>query len=148
MFQKLIIVGNLGGDPEMRYMPNGDPVTNFSLATNRRWTDKDGNQVEEATWFRVSVWGKSAEACNQYLTKGRQVLVEGQLVPDKGSGNPRVWTDTEGNARASFDVRAYNVLFLGGAQQLSSSNEVSTNPVPRDPVSTDPAPVDTDEIPF
>jgi len=112
MFQELMLVGNLGGDPEMRFTPNGDAVTNFSLATNRRWTGADGEPVEEVTWFRISVWGKQAEACNQYLTKGRQVMVEGQLSPDKGSGNPRVWTDNEGNARSSYDVRAFNVVWL------------------------------------
>ena len=84
MYQKVIIVGNLGGDPELRYTPQGDPVTSFSVATNRRWTGRDGQPGEETCWFRVSVWGKQAESCNQYLSKGRQVLVEelfAQQVP-------------------------------------------------------------------
>ena len=77
MYQKLTIVGNLGQDPEMRYMPDGQAVTNLSVATNRRWPDRaTGEMQEEVTWVRVSVWGKQAEAANQYLSKGRQVLVE------------------------------------------------------------------------
>ena len=77
MYQKVIIVGNLGTDPEMRYMPDGTAVTNFSVATNRRWTDRaTGEPREETTWFRVSVWRQQAETANQYLSKGRQVLVE------------------------------------------------------------------------
>ena len=82
MYQKIIVVGNLGGDPEMRYMPDGTAVTNFSLATNRKWTDGQGNPQEEVTWFRVSTWGRIAENCNQYLAKGSKVLVEGRIKPD------------------------------------------------------------------
>ena len=83
MFQKLIIAGNLGSDPEMRYLPNGQAVTNFSMASNRKWTDKATGEIQkETTWFRVSVWGAQAEAANQYLVKGRQVLIEGRLKPD------------------------------------------------------------------
>ena len=80
MYQKIIVAGNLGGDPEMRYMADGTAVTNFSLATNRTWTDRNtGQPVKETTWFRVSVWGRQAESANQYLSKGRQVIVEGRL---------------------------------------------------------------------
>ena len=90
MYQKIVIVGNLGRDPEMRYTPSGQPVTNLSVATNRKWTSADGTPGEETIWFRVSVWGKQAETCNQYLSKGRQVLVEGRLRPDPATGGPRV----------------------------------------------------------
>ena len=76
MYQKLVIVGNLGTDPEMRYTAAGQAVTNFSVATNRRYTSSDGNQVDETTWFRVSVWGKQAETTNQYLKKGNK---EGEI---------------------------------------------------------------------
>ena len=89
MYQKTLIVGNLGREPEMRYMPDGTAVTNLNVATNRRWTDKQSGQpVEEVTWFRVNVWGRQAETCNEYLSKGSKVLVEGTLVPDKETGGP------------------------------------------------------------
>jgi single-strand DNA-binding protein len=113
MYQKVVIVGNLGRDPEMRYTPQGTPVTNFSVATNRRWTNADGTPGEETVWFRVTAWRRLAETCNQYLTKGRQVLVEGRLRPDPETGGPRIWTGQDGVARASFEITALNVRFLG-----------------------------------
>ena len=79
MYQRVVIVGNLGRDPEMRYTANGTPVCNFTVATNRRWTDQDGSSQEETTWFRVSVFGRQAEICNQYLSKGRMVLCDGEV---------------------------------------------------------------------
>jgi single-strand DNA-binding protein len=112
MYQKLVIVGNLGNDPEMRYTPSGQAVTNFSVATNRRYTTSDGNQVDETTWFRVSTWGKQAEICNQYLKKGNKVLVEGRLNPDKESGGPRIWTRQDGTSAASYEITADQVRFL------------------------------------
>lgn len=112
MYQKIIVVGNLGGDPEMRYLPDGTAVTNFSVATNRRWTDgRTGEQQEETTWFRVSVWGRRAEAANQYLSKGQRVLVEGRLRPDD-NGGPRLWTAQDGTVRASFEITASNFEFM------------------------------------
>ena len=114
MYQKLMIVGHLGRDPEMRYTPSGQAVTNFSVATSRKWTGSDGQQQEETVWFRVSVWGKQAESCNQYLSKGRLVLCEGRLTVDKETGGPRVWTDQNGAPRASYEMSAYEVKFLGG----------------------------------
>jgi single-strand DNA-binding protein len=114
MYQKLIIVGNLGRDPEMRYTPDGTPVTTFSVATNRRWTNTDGSPGEETVWFRVSAWRRLAETCNQYLSKGRQVLIEGDLRPDPATGGPRVWVGSDGVTRASFEVTARAVKFLGG----------------------------------
>ena len=114
MYQKLIIVGNLGSEPEMRYMPDGQAVTNFSLACNRRWTDRtSGQPQEEVTWCRISVWGKQAEAVNQYLSQGRQVLVEGRLRPDPNTGGPRLWTRSDGSPGTSFEVVADRVQFLG-----------------------------------
>ncbi len=112
MYQKLVLVGNLGRDPEMRYTPNGTPVTSFSVATSRKYTVSDGQVKEETLWFRISVWGKQAETCNQYLSKGRQVLIEGELVGDE-SGSPRIWSGQDGKPRASFEVRAQTVRFLG-----------------------------------
>ena len=116
MYQKLIIVGNLGQDPEMRYTPSGQTVTNFSVATNRRWTSGDGQQQEETVWIRVTVWGKQAEACNQYLSKGRLVMCEGRLTPDRETGGPRIWTDQNGTPRANFEMTALTVQFLGGGR--------------------------------
>ena len=113
MFHKIVLVGNLGRDPEMRYTPSGQAVTNLSVATNRTYTDSSGEQVKETVWFRVSVWGKQAEACHQYLRKGRQVLVEGRINADE-NGNPRIWTAQDGTPRASFEVTAQTVRFLGG----------------------------------
>lgn len=113
MYQKLTVVGNLGQNPEMRYMPDGQAVTNLSLATNRRWKDQaTGETREEVTWLRVSVWGKQAEAANEYLSKGRKVLVEGRLRPDPNTGSPRLWTRQDGSVGASYEIVADRVVFL------------------------------------
>ncbi|MCJ7736196.1 MAG: single-stranded DNA-binding protein [Anaerolineae bacterium] len=121
MYQKIIIVGNLGGDPEMRYTSSGQAVTNLSVATSRRWTGQDGQSHDETVWWRVSVWGKQAEACKNYLAKGRQVLVEGRIggdrVPSSGGGEqivPHVWTGQDGQPRARYELTAQNVRFIGG----------------------------------
>jgi single-strand DNA-binding protein len=111
MYHTINIVGNLGKDPEMRYTPGGQAVTNFSVATNRQYTASDGQQVKETIWFRVSTWGKTAETCNQYLRKGSKVLVEGRLTPDTKTGGPRIWQGQNGPA-ASFEVTANTVRFL------------------------------------
>jgi single-strand DNA-binding protein len=115
MFHKIILVGNLGKDPEMRYTPGGQAVTNLSVATNRTYTDSNGNPVKQTVWFRVSVWGKQAESCHQYLRKGRQVLVEGRMNADE-NGNPRIWNAQDGTPRASYEVTAETVRFLGGRE--------------------------------
>jgi single-strand DNA-binding protein len=111
MYHMIIIVGNLGRDPEMRYTPSGQAVTNFSVATNRQYTDSSGQLVKETIWFRVSTWGKQAETCSQYLKKGSKVLVEGRLVPDPKTGGPRIWQGQNGPG-ASFEVSAGTVRFL------------------------------------
>ena len=121
MYQKLIIVGNLGRDPEMRYTPDGTPMTTFSMATNRRWTNADGSPGEETVWFRVTAWRRLAETCNQYLSKGRQVLIEGDLRPDPVTGGPRVWVGNDGVARASFEVTAQTVRFLSSRGEYEST---------------------------
>ena len=139
MYQKLIIVGNLGRDPEMRYTSDGTPVTNFSVATNRRWNRPDGSPGEETVWFRVSAWRRLAEVCNQYLQKGRQVLIEGQLKPDPATGGPRMWTGNDGVARASYEVRALTVQFLGGRGEAPPSEAAGA---PEEP------PEEGEEIPF
>lgn len=112
-YHKLVVVGNLGRDPEMRYTPGGQAVTNFSMATNRQYTSSSGEKVKETTWFRVSAWGRQAETCNQYLNKGSQVLVEGRMNPDKESGGPRLWEGSDGATRASYEMTAERVVFLG-----------------------------------
>ena len=122
MYHKVIIAGNLGRDPEMRYTPDGTPVTTFSVATNRRWNRPDGSQGEETVWFRVTAWRRTAEVCNQYLQKGRQVLIEGRLKPNE-NGGPRVWTGNDGVARASFEVTAEMVRFLGGRGDAAPGGE-------------------------
>lgn len=114
MYHTLIIVGNVGKDPEMRYTPSGQAVTSFSVASNRQYTTGNGEQVKETIWFRVTTWGKQAEVCNQYVKKGMKVLVEGRLTPDKATGGPRVWTKQDGSAGASFEVTAATVRFLSG----------------------------------
>jgi single-strand DNA-binding protein len=113
MYHRIILVGNLGRDPELRYTPSGQAVCNLSVATNRRYTDSNGQQRDETIWFRVSVWGRQAETVNQYLRKGRQVLVEGRLIADE-NGNPRIWNRQDGTPAASFEVSAQVVRFLGG----------------------------------
>ena len=106
MYQLLVFVGFLGSDPEQRFTPNGDPVTSFSVATSRKYTDKD-----ETTWFRVTVWGKQAESCATYLHKGSKVLVEGRLRPD-ANGNPTTFQRKDGTWGASYEVTAEAVRFL------------------------------------
>ncbi len=110
-FHTIIIVGNLGRDPEMRFLPSGQPVTSFSMASSRNYTNSQGEKVDETLWFRVSVFGKMAETCNQYLHKGSKVLVEGRLQADK-NGGPRIWTRQDGTPGASFEVTAATVRFL------------------------------------
>lgn len=112
MYHTVIVVGNLGQDPELRYLPNGTAMTNFSVATSRQYTGSDGNLVKETCWFRVSVFGRTAEVCSQYLKKGRKVLVEGNLRPDPATGGPRLWTGNDGNTRASYELNAQTVRFL------------------------------------
>jgi single-strand DNA-binding protein len=140
MYQKIIIIGNLGRDPEMRYMPDGTAVTGFSVATNRRWTDRQtGEPHDETTWFRVSVWGRQAETANQYLSKGRRVLVEGTLQADPQTGGPKLWTRQDGTVGSSFEIRASNIQFLGGREEGGYEGDESYE---------GPGAQEEDEIPF
>jgi len=104
---KVILIGNLGADPEMRYTPGGAAVCELRLATNESWTDKKGERQERTEWHRVVVWGKRAEVVSKYLSKGRQVYVEGRI-------RTRSWEDKEGNKRYTTEIIADNVQFLGG----------------------------------
>ncbi len=126
MYQKLIIVGNLGRDPEMRYTPGGQPVTKFSVATSRR-KGAGADAKEVTTWFTVSVWEKQAETCNAVLTRGQKVLVEGELTPDE-FGGPRVWTGQDGKPRASYEVRAQVVKFLSPNGEPTGQQIVGAEP--------------------
>ncbi|HIP95865.1 MAG TPA: single-stranded DNA-binding protein [Anaerolineae bacterium] len=142
MYHKVIIVGHLGRDPEMRYTPDGTPVTTFSVATNRKWTSQDGSQGEETVWWRVTTWRKLAEICNQYLSKGRPVLIEGVMRPDPQTGGPRVWTGNDGVARASYEVTARTVKFLSArGEQAGAAPGVTEEEPP-------PGFVEENEIPF
>ena len=102
MYAKIIIIGNLGSNPEQRFTPSGDPVTSFSVATSRKYGETD-----ETTWFRVSVWGKQAESCNTYLSKGSKVLVEGRLKAE-----PNVYQRKDGTWASSYELTAETVRFL------------------------------------
>ena len=104
---KIIVIGHLGRDPEMRYTSSGQAVTSFSIASSRRYTTGAGEQREETEWFNVSAWGKLGETCNQYLAKGRQVYVEGRL-------SSRSYEARDGSTRFSNDISLTDVQFLGG----------------------------------
>jgi single-strand DNA-binding protein len=145
MYQRLVLVGNLGRDPEMRYTPNGTPITNFPMATSRKWTDAQGQTKEETAWFRISVYGKQAEICNQYLAKGRKVLVEGTLVVDEKTGGPRVYQRKDGTAGASFEVRATMVRFLS---PKGEGGEGAAAAVTAPPAVTGAEPMTEEELPF
>ena len=130
---KILIIGNLGSDPEMRYTPNGQAVTSFSVATNYRYTTSDGERREETEWFRISAWGRLAETCNQFLTKGRQIYVEGRL-------RSRSYETREGQTRFTNEITANDVRFLG---QGSTGEFQSGDNGGTDPVTTEP-----DDLPF
>jgi len=123
---KLTIIGNLGSDPEMRYTPDGKSVTSFSVATNYRYTTSAGETREETDWFRVTVWGKQAEQCNQYLRKGQQVYVDGRF-------HARPWQGQDGQNRTSLEVTANRVLFLGkqsGTAALPDEGDIAPSDIP------------------
>lgn len=147
---KVIILGRLGQDPELKYTPSGAAVCNFSLATSESWNDKATGQKQERTeWHRIVVWGKLAELCNQYLSKGRQAFVEGKI-------QTRSWEDKDGNKRYTTEIAANTVQFIGGqasagASYDTQSNDANMNQAPASNqdynVSTD-ANFASDDIPF
>lgn len=120
-YQLIVIVGNLGRDPEMRYTPDGKAVTNFSVATTRTYPGADGQMKKETAWFKVTAWGKMGENCNTYLRKGSKVLVEGRLNIDPATGGPKVFSRQDGSMGASFEITASDVKFL------SSKNDGNGN---------------------
>lgn len=109
-FNKVTIVGNLGRDPELRYTPQGTPVTSFTMATTEKRKGKSGDREDITTWFKVTIWGRQAETASQYLTKGRQVYIEGRLRVEE-------WTDKDGKPRHTLEVTATDMQFIGGAQR-------------------------------
>ena len=126
----VIFLGNLGADPELKNLDNGHTVCNFSVAANRRWKGSAGGEpVEETTWYRVAAWGPLAEVCHQYLHKGSPVFVIGRLVPDRETGGPKVWLDSTGKPRGSFDVTAVEVKFLGNRGDSPGDNNHESRPV-------------------
>ena len=146
-FNKIILVGNLGRDPELRYTPQGTAVCNFSMATNEKRRDKNGDMQDITTWFRVTLWGRQAENASKYLQKGNSVYIEGRLKLDE-------WTDRDGNTRQTLDVTATDMHFLSGsgrnegmsaaASGGGASNDFSSAPSENKP--SDDA--DDDDIPF
>ena len=105
----------------MRYLPNGQAVTNINVATNRVYTDSNGQKVTETIWFRVSIWGARGETVNQYLKKGSKVLVEGRLNADPETGGPRTFTRNDGSTGASFEMTGNNVVFLSSRSEDQSN---------------------------
>ncbi len=130
---KIIVIGNLGSEPEMRFTPNGRPVTSFSVATNWRYTTSEGERREETEWFTVVAWGRLAEQCNQFLTKGRLVYVEGRL-------RLHTWEGQDGQRRARNEIVADRVKFLDRqAAAMSSETKVAE---------TENGEIQPDDIPF
>lgn len=137
MVNKVILVGNLGRDPEVRYTPNGQAVARFSVATTEKWRDPQGQLQERTEWHNVVVWGKQAEICGQYLAKGRQVYVEGRL-------QTRSYDDKDGVKRQVTEVIAQTVRFLGGGPARAGAE-----PTPIVPPGEPPVPaVEEDDVPF
>lgn len=142
---KAILVGNLGSDPEVRYTAGGNAVTTFNIATNERWTDKNTGEKQERTeWHRIVAWGRLAEICGEYLSKGRQVFIEGRI-------QTRSWEDRDGNKRYSTEIVASNMVMLGGtsgraAEDFGDRDSYSDKggSLPPDPK----GPPDDDDIPF
>ena len=138
---KVILIGNLGADPELRYTSGGQAVSDLRLATSRRFTGRDGAQQEDTQWHRVVVWGKQAEHCKEYLAKGRQVYIEGRL-------QTRSWEDREGNKRWTTEVVAQTVQFLSsggaGGRSRGAMDDVPGPDAPEMP----PADFGDDDIPF
>jgi single-strand DNA-binding protein len=117
---KVILVGNLGADPEVRFTPSGQAVANFRIATSESWTDKSGQKQERTEWHRIVVWGKLGELCGEYLAKGRQCFVEGRL-------QTREWTDKENKKNYTTEVVASNVVFLGGRGEGAGTGRPRAN---------------------
>ena len=139
-FNKVILVGNLGRDPELRYTPQGTPVCSFTMATNERRKDKSGEMQDQTTWFRVTLWGRQAETASQYLTKGRPVYIEGRLRVEE-------WTDRDGKPRHTLEVNATDMQFIGGGRAEEAPISRAASAAAGEPVQEHADPSD-DDIPF
>ena len=136
---KVILIGHLGKDPEVRYTSSGQAVANFTIATNETWKNKEGNQEESTEWHRIVAWGKLGEICGEYLSKGKQVYIEGVL-------RTRSWQDKDGNKRQSTEIHARNMQMLGRAGDMPEAPEDTSPP---EPEPHEPPPADSeDDIPF
>jgi single-strand DNA-binding protein len=144
-FNKIIVVGNLGRDPELRYTPQGNAVCNFSMATNEKRRGRDGEMQDVTTWFRITLWGKQAENASKYLTKGSPVYIEGRLRVEE-------WSDRDGKNRYTLDVHATDMQFISsrGEEMSGSASSASNNDFTEDfsgAGSQTSSPTD-DDIPF
>jgi single-strand DNA-binding protein len=143
-FNKITIVGNLGRDPELRYTPQGNAVCNFSVATNEKRRDKNGEMQDITTWFRITLWGKQAENASKYLTKGSPVYVEGRLKVEE-------WTDRDGKGRYTLEVNATDMQFISGGgrgdEMSGGSDETGFADDSGEMLKSSAAPTD-DDIPF
>lgn len=135
-----IVVGNLGKDPEVRFTQNGRAVANFPIATSESWTGQDGSSQERTEWHNIVVWGKQAESCGQYLSKGRQVFVQGRI-------QTRKWTDQNGQDRYTTEIVAQRVQFLGGGGGARAAQESQEQGFGQSSSSFPSPPID-DDIPF
>lgn len=138
---KVILIGNLGSDPELRYTPQGSAVANFSVATNEVWTNKEGKKEERTEWHKIVVWGKQAETCNTYLKKGKQVYIEGSI-------RQRSWEDKEGNKRYTTEIIAQSIKFLGRAEGATAQTQKEDVPASFDEVFASTTPTKDEDVPF
>ena len=139
---KVILVGNLGRDAELRYTPGGAPVATLSLATTEMWNDKAGQRQEKTEWHRVVLWGKTAESLNEYLMKGKQIYVEGKL-------QTREWTDKDGTKRYTTEIRGDRVVLLGGGGGGGARQQPRAAAAPADDHMGEPvSELSDDDIPF
>ena len=139
---KVILVGNLGRDAELRYTPGGAPVATLNMATTEVWNDKSGQRQEKTEWHRVVLWGKSAESLSEYLTKGKQIYIEGRL-------QTRQWDDKDGNKRYTTEIRADRVVLLGGGGRGAPIDRGGAEPMGGHAPQVEAAePLTDDDIPF
>lgn len=139
---KVILLGRLGQDPELKYTPSGAAVANFSLATNEVWKDKEGNKKERTEWHRIVLWHKTAELASEYLKKGSRLYVEGRL-------QTRSWDDKDGNKRYMTEVVGDTITFIDTRTEGGSgSQETSQSTAPESSEPTPPAMTDEDDLPF